>query len=217
MSCPCGTNFPATMYSVVNVTLEPQLLYQLLAGTLNVAVCPNCGRKASSAQPLLYHDMGRGLFAYVHPEAEVDEEERDALLATLRKVYAHAATEAERVLPPRPTASEDGQPRVRRRTPAEELASIEPEVPPMQVIFGIDGLVALVDSLLEPEARLGRVAFSTRRQDERERERMREIASKMASQLDCLVEIEDNPEEYTAWVYGPRAKIDVLAQALGRA
>ncbi len=90
-SCACGTEFTADIYQSVNVTLEPQLLYRLLAGSLNVATCPNCGRTAAAAQPFVYHDIARGLFAYVLPRAEVSTEERNAILSRLRTVYSCAA------------------------------------------------------------------------------------------------------------------------------
>lgn len=216
-ACPCGTTFPTTVYQTVNVTLEPELLYRLLSGTLNVATCPNCGRKASSAQPFIYHDMARGLFAYVHPGAEVPEEDREALLATLRTVYTRAVSESERLAPPRRQAPPASQPRVRRRTPGEDLsARIEPTAPPMQVIFGEENLVELVDSLLEPSERLGRVAMTTRSPSLPERERLRTIAERMAGELGCIVDVEDAPQEYTAWIYGPRTQISVIARALGR-
>ncbi len=215
VTCSCGTSYPSTVYSTVNVTLEPELLYRLLAGTLNVAVCPNCGRRSDAAEPFIYHDMARGLFAYVHPDADLPEEERDELLQRLRRMYTQAVDASERIAPPRQSAAPDGRPRVRRRTPGEDLsAALEPDAPPMQVIFGVDQLIALVESLLEPEERLGRVALSTRNPSLPERERIAAIAEHMASELHCLVDIEDAPQEYTAWIYGPRSQISVISRAL---
>jgi len=213
-TCPCGETFPVTMYQTVNVTLEPELLYRLLAGSLNVAVCPNCGRKAMSAQPFIYHDMARGLFAYVHPRADVSDEERDVLLARLRQTYDMAVAESDRLTRPRYQPRTSVEPRVRRHTPEDDLARIEPEVPPMQVIFGVDRLTTLVDSLLEPGERLARVALNTRSAATEERTRLREIAERMAADINCLVEIEDTPDEYTAWIYGPRDKISLIGKAL---
>ena len=37
---------------------------------------------------------------------------------------------------------------------------MEPEIPPMEIILGTDHLITLVESLLEPEERLGRVAIT---------------------------------------------------------
>lgn len=214
LTCPCGTEFTGTLHASVNVTLEPLLLYELLAGTLNTAVCPNCGRRATPAQPFIFHDMRRGIFAYVHPTEQVDEEERAALLATLRRNYALAVEESARLHPPRASKVPGTQPRVRRRTPGEDLARMQPETPPMQVLFGVDSLIAMVESLLEPEERLGRVALSTRETAPPERERLRTLAHRMARQLDCLVDVEETPDNYVVWFYGPRARIDTLADAL---
>lgn len=219
-TCPCGSTFASTVYQTVNVTLEPQLLYRLLAGTLNTPTCPNCGRKAASAQPFLYHDMARGLFAYVHPHSNVSDEEREALLAELRKNYTLAVETSERILSARehsPRKAPPGPPRVRRRTPGEDLsARIEPDAPPMQVIFGVDQLITLVDSLLDPDERLGKLALSTRSQQPAERARLLDVARRMAQQTGCIVDTQDEPDEYTVWLYGPRARVDAIAAALGR-
>jgi hypothetical protein len=215
-ACPCGTTFPSTVYTTVNVTLEPDLLYRLLAGSLNTPTCPNCGRKAASAQPFLYHDMARGLFAYVHPHGNVSDEDRDALLEELRASYTQAVETSERILGACELEAKR-PPSVRRRTPGEDLkAQIEPDAPPMQVIFGVDQLITLVDSLLDPDERLGKLALSTRSREPAEREKLLGIAERMAGQMGCLVETQDEPDEYTVWLYGPRARIDTIAEAMGR-
>jgi len=221
-TCPCGTNFTSAVYTTVNVTLEPELLYRLLAGSLNTPTCPNCGRKAASAQPFLYHDMARGLFAYVHPHSSVSDEDRDALLEELRTSYTQAVATSERILSAREretkrSPSPPGPPRVRRRTPGEDLkARIEPDAPPMQVIFGVDQLITLVDSLLDPEERLGKLALSTPSRDPHERENLLDIAERMGKQMGCLIEPQDDPDEFSVWLYGPRARISAIAEALGR-
>ncbi|MEO7001981.1 MAG: CpXC domain-containing protein [Ktedonobacterales bacterium] len=214
-NCPCGETFTSTTHHTVNITLEPRLLYELLAGKLNVAVCPNCGRASESTLPFIYHDMARGLFAYVHPNPDADDEDREALLARLRGVYTEAVTESERLTQPqqsqRASASDDITP---KQTP-DPFA--EPSAPPMQVIFGIEQLVTLVDSLLEPEERLGRVALTlpaAARSAGAARERVLTIARQMADQLGCFVAAEEEDGEYTVWIYGPRAQVERLAQAL---
>lgn len=223
-ACECGNQFTSTMYQTVNVTLEPQLLYRLLAGSLNVAVCPNCGRKIVSELPFIYHDMNRGLFAYVHPNADATDEERDDLLERLRRVYDQAVDTSERILADEATddhaRDSSGKPSiarltVRRRTPGEDLsAQLEPNAPPMQVIFGMEPLTALVESLLEPEERLGRVALSARGKGEQERERILAIAERLATQFDLQVETEGATGDFTIWIYGPRERVNVLAAQL---
>lgn len=216
--CECGTTFTDTIYQTVNVTLEPRLLYRLLAGSLNVAVCPHCGRKIESELPFIYHDMRRGLFAYAHPNAEADEEEREALLERLRQVYDEAVDASERILSDERAGADAQTPpqlSVRRRSPAEDLsAQLEPSAPPMQVIFGREQLVALVDSLLEPEERLGRVALSARGASAQERERIVSIAERLATQFDLQTETEGGGSDFIVWVYGPKSRVNTLAAQL---
>lgn len=214
LTCACGTTFAATIHQTVNVTLEPQLLYQLLAGRLNVFTCPNCGREASSAQPFIYHDMKRGLFAYVSPNASATDGDRERLLAQLREVYSQAVEASER-LTRRTPGDEPPRPTVRRRTAYDDLqAQIEPDAPPMQVIFGVDRLTALVESLLEPEERLGRVTLTTRGESAEERERLLGLAWRMAEQMACQVVVDEEPDLYSVTLYGPRARTARIAQAL---
>lgn len=219
-TCPCGSKFSTTIYQVVNVTLEPRLLYRLLQGVLNVAICPNCGRAADAGQGFFYHDMRRGLFAYVHPSGELPEEERDALLDRLRTVYSVAVEESERIVRQRERNSDLAEPprlTVRRMKPYDDIgARLEPEAPPMQVIFGASQLITLVDSLLEPEEKLGRVALNTHSSDPEVRERLLRIASEMVEQMDCDTTVEDAAGEYTVWIYGPHTRVEAISKALGR-
>lgn len=214
-SCMCGTEWATTVYHAINITLEPDLLYALLEGTLNASSCPNCGRKIASALPFVYHDMKRGLFAYVHPQSDLPEDERDALLERLRRVYTTAVVESERISPS--TSSQRG----RRPSPSRPRdaggvppAVSEPDVPPMQVIFGVDRLVALVESLLEPEERLGRVALTTHSADAAERRRLVGVARRMASEFGCQVDTEEGSGQFTVWLFGPRARVGTLVKML---
>jgi hypothetical protein len=205
------------VYQTVNVTLEPHLLYQLLAGLLNVAVCPNCGRKTAAALPFVYHDMARGLFAYVHPDTEADEELRERLLGRLRAIYDEAVAESERILDQRQRAggarAATPRPIIRHHTPGDDLAArLEPDAPPMQVIFGIEDLIALVDSLLEPGERLGRAALSARGTERAARERIMSLARALAERLDLQIETEGAGRDFTVWLYGPRSQVSLLSQ-----
>lgn len=216
-TCECGTEYTSPVYQTVNVSLEPHLLYQLLAGLLNVAVCPNCGRKTAAALPFVYHDMARGLFAYVHPNADASDETRERLLDRLREVYDSAVEESERILAERHGATArrgaPQQPHVRRLSPGDELAArLEPDAPPMQVIFGLEDLIALVDSLLEPEERLGRAALSAQMADPDVRERVLTLAHGLAQRLDLQVETEGASHDFTIWLYGPRSRVSLLNQ-----
>jgi hypothetical protein len=213
--CDCGREFTSTVYHAVNITLHPQLLYALLAGKLNVATCPNCGRKMASPLPFVYHDMQRGLFAYVHPSTQLEEDQRDQLIERLRDVYAQAVEESAHLRPPRsPSRPHRSTPSRPRETADRPSPVTEPEAPPMQVIFGVDRLVALVESLLEPEERLGRIALTTRSPDISERKHLVAVASQMADQLECLVETGERSGTYTVEVYGPRRQIGTLVKML---
>lgn len=219
LACPCGESFTATVYSAVNVTLEPRLLYRLLAGQLNVATCPNCGRQVENAQPFVYHDMRRGFLAYVYPHSDVEPEDRDALLESVRRAYVRAVEESDRIeQSPAPRVRRAAEPprlRVRRRSPADDIeAALEPHAPPMQVIFGVPELAALVESLLEPEEKLARVALTARGASEVERARLRAIAARMAEQLQCDTQVEEDGSEYIVWIYGPRGSVNAIALAL---
>lgn len=208
-TCECGTQFDRTVFHRVNVTLEPQLLYTLLAGQLNVALCPNCGRAHASPLPFLYHDLKRGLLAYVHPGAEPEEEDREELLQELGRVYTQAVEDSEELRPARSRSLARSRP----RGTSEPVA--EPDAPPMQVIFGLDRLVHLVESLLEPDERLGQVALTTRSQDPAERDRLLAIGRRLAEQLPlCQATASETGGVFTVRLFGPRAQVGQLVNLL---
>src|SRR6266487_153282 len=91
LTCPCGEVFSSSIYEYVNVAKDPQLLYTVLAGLLNVSTCPSCNRRAAIARPLIYSDPARNLLAYVHPRADAPEEARSLILEKLRTVYMNIA------------------------------------------------------------------------------------------------------------------------------
>src|SRR5260370_8804727 len=53
-TCPCGKVFTYQQYEYVNGAEDPLLRYIVLAGLVNVATCPNCGRRAAFATPFIY-------------------------------------------------------------------------------------------------------------------------------------------------------------------
>ena len=213
-TCECGTEFTAPIYHAVNITLDSQLLYDLLAGRLNIAICPNCGRRIASALPFVYHDMKRGLFAYVHPGAEPEEEERDQLLRELGRVYTEAVERADLIQPMRPPAHPRAAPGPASAADASQQPVAEPDAPPMQIIFGVDRLVALVDSLLEPEERLGHVDLTTRSTDPNERARLLTLSQRMAQQAGCQAAADEVAGTYTVRLYGPRSRVGQLVRLL---
>jgi hypothetical protein len=85
IQCPrCQTPFTAEIHQVVDVGRDPQLKYELLNGSLNVFVCPNCGTSGQMATPLLYHDPENEMFmVHVPMELNLPHEERQRLIGQL--------------------------------------------------------------------------------------------------------------------------------------
>lgn len=201
-NCPCGEAFEHTIYDYVNVATEPHLRYVVLAGLLNVATCPVCGRKAAIGRPFIYSDPEHQLLAYVHPRNDAPPEARMMILEQLRNVYETVVSEGEQQESIAGQAVSD--------TSAEQLMS----TPALQVVFGNDQLHELINATLNQDERLGKLALSTRSHSEAERGQMLDIARKLASEMGCLVEVEDLDDEYTVWIFGPRRQIGALMREL---
>ena len=201
-NCPCGETFEYTIYDYVNVARDPRLRYVVLAGLLNVATCPVCGRKAAIGRPFIYSDPEHQLLAYVHPRNDAPEEARMMILAQLRNVYETVVGDGEQqeFIVGKPVSE----------TSAEQLMA----TPPLQVVFGIDQLHELINATLNQDERLGKLALSTRSHAEAERGQMLDIARKLASEMGCQVEVEDLDDEYTVWIFGPRRQIGALMREL---
>lgn len=80
ITCPaCGTPFRAGVYTLVDVSQQPELKQALLSGQLNVAVCPNCQTGSMLGTPLIYHDGAKQLCLVYFPQelnAPPGEQER---------------------------------------------------------------------------------------------------------------------------------------------
>jgi hypothetical protein len=97
LACPnCRTPMRAQVFTLVDVGRQPELKNYLLAGQLNLAVCPNCGTPAMIAAPLIYHDPAKQLFLVHFPQqlnARPEEQERfigDATSLIMRELPADA-------------------------------------------------------------------------------------------------------------------------------
>jgi hypothetical protein len=206
-NCPCGETFEHTIYDYVNVAREPRLRYVVLAGLLNVATCPQCGRKAAIGRPFIYSDPEHQLLAYVHPRNDAPEEARLLILAQLRNVYE--------------TIVGDGDGEQVEYSTEESVTEMSAEqlmaTPPLQVVFGIDQLHELISATLSQDERLGKLALSTRSRAEAERGQMLDIARKLSSEMGCQIEVEDLEDEYTVWVFGPRRQIGALMREFSAA
>ncbi len=200
-TCPCGTTFSGVTYEYVNAAQDPQLRYVILSGLLNVSTCPNCGRRAATSNPFIYSDPDHSLLAYVHPRSDAPEEARILILEKLRSVYVNLPEEQEEY--------------VEDRSTEKPRAAIQSEnLPPLQVIFGMEQLNEVINAVLTPDERLGRLALSTQSRNEAERGQFLDIARKLASEMACGVEVEDFPDEYTVWVFGSRRQIGALMREL---
>lgn len=203
-TCPCGEVFTHQIYEYVNVARDAQLQYIVLAGLLNVSTCPNCGRRAAIANPFIYSDPAHNLLAYVHPRSDAPEEARLLVLEKLRSVY-------ENIQDQQIQQEQD----VQHSDRAIPLAPAQArELPPLQVVFGVDQLSELINGVLGPEERMGRLALSTQSRDEAERGQFLTIARKLASDMGCSIEVDDLPDEYTVWLYGSRRQIGALMREL---
>jgi hypothetical protein len=80
LTCPnCRTPFRAQVFTLVDVGKQPELKNYLLAGQLNLAVCPNCGTPVMIAAPLIYHDRAKQLLLVHFPQqlnTRPEEQER---------------------------------------------------------------------------------------------------------------------------------------------
>lgn len=188
-TCPCGHVFESKIYEYVNARQDPKLRYTILAGLLNTPACPMCGRRAALTHPFIYSDPDYELLAYVHPPGDLPDEAQDALLEQLRTTYMNIDT-------------------MRAAQGKNE------EMPTLQIVFGIEQLVELINIQLGPDDRLGKLALNTQSRSEAERGRMLDIARKLASEMQCLVDVEEYPDEYTVWLYGSRRQIGALMREL---
>jgi len=200
-TCPCGTTFSGVTYEYVNTAQDPQLRYIILSGMLNVATCPNCGRRAATSNPFIYSDPEHNLLAYVHPRSDAPEEARMLVLEQLRSVYVDLTQEQEEY-----TEGRSG------KLPSATIRA--EDLPPLQVIFGMEQLNEVINAVLSPDERLGRIALSTQSRNVAERGQFLDIARKLASEMNCGVEVEDLPDEYTVWVFGSRRQIGALMREL---
>lgn len=207
LTCPCGEEYTYSAYEYVNVAEDPRLRYIVLAGLLNVAICPICGRRAELPLPFIYSDPAYELLAYVHPQADAPEEARLLILERLRSVYKDIKTTAQMQEQNKENGNSGG--RAISVTPTQ--AQI---MPPLKVLFGLEELVDVLNAKLEPEDRMGKLAMNTQSRDAAERGQFLDITRKLATEMDCCIEVEDLPDEYTVWLYGSRKGISALMRVL---
>jgi hypothetical protein len=195
--------FNYQQYEYVNVVEDPLLRYIVLAGLVNMATCPNCGRRAAFATPFIYSDPAYDLLAYVHPRPNVPDEARMLILEKLRTTYKDIVSthvqQEEHV---------NGG-RVVALSPSEAK-----DFPSLKVLFGLEQLTDVINGVLSPEERLGKLALHTQSRSEAARGQFLDIMRKFATEMGCFIEVEDLPDEYTVWLYGSRRQIGAIMRAL---
>lgn len=87
LTCPnCQTPYTAEIHQVIDTDETPQLKQQLLAGQLNVAVCPNCGAGGQMMTPMLFHDAQHEMFIVFMPqELNMGQMEREQLIGQMAR------------------------------------------------------------------------------------------------------------------------------------
>jgi hypothetical protein len=75
VQCECGEITNVELYTSVNAEQNPELKEILLAGELNLVVCPRCNNVFYSEDFLLYMDLKTELIAYVYPKSFVNQKE----------------------------------------------------------------------------------------------------------------------------------------------
>ena len=95
LTCPsCRTPFRASIATIVDATQHPELKARLLAGQLNLAICPSCGMAIMISAPLFYHDAARQLaFVHIPQQLNARQEEQERFIGD-------AAALVMRTLPP---------------------------------------------------------------------------------------------------------------------
>ena len=63
----CGFDQATTIWSSINVTIDPELKLRLLSGDINSFSCQKCGQATFVAVPLLYHDMDNQFCVQFYP------------------------------------------------------------------------------------------------------------------------------------------------------
>jgi len=77
ITCPdCGAEGEYTIWNSVNVTINPELKYKIMYGSIFNWTCPKCGKIFNVPYPFLYHDMnmnskGQSFMVQYQPETPI--------------------------------------------------------------------------------------------------------------------------------------------------
>lgn len=87
VACPyCRAPVTAELYSIVDVTADPELKRQFLSGRLNMAACPNCRQTFQIGGALMYHDGNKDLLTVFLPSgANITNQDRQRIIGDLTR------------------------------------------------------------------------------------------------------------------------------------
>jgi hypothetical protein len=98
LTCPnCGAPYRAEVHQLVDARHTPELKQRLLNGSLNVAVCPNCGAGGQLSSILAYHDADHELFMiYLPQELHLNQMQREQMIGRMTQEVMNALPPEER-------------------------------------------------------------------------------------------------------------------------
>lgn len=80
----CGSQFNTNVYTIIDVTEEPQAKNLLISGQINTPICPQCGTANVIAAPILYHDPTKELLiAMVPMELNLQKDQQEKAIGDL--------------------------------------------------------------------------------------------------------------------------------------
>ncbi len=85
VTCPsCKTPFSTPIITIIDAQQNPEAKARLLAGQINIAVCPSCGSGGALGSPLVYHDAEKELlFTFMPSELGLPETEQQRVIGDL--------------------------------------------------------------------------------------------------------------------------------------
>jgi len=79
ISCPyCGFSQSVSVYTSVNVTLDPELQDEIFDDRVNRLECSECGKSSLVNMNLMYHDMERKFAVWFCSQGDLPEIEKQA-------------------------------------------------------------------------------------------------------------------------------------------
>ena len=85
VTCPsCNNRFTSPVLTIIDAAKNPEAKALLLAGQINIAVCPQCGSAGMLSAPLVYHDPDKELlFTYMPTELGLPDAEQQRVIGDL--------------------------------------------------------------------------------------------------------------------------------------